>query len=339
MKKICSTLLLAVSVLTLNAQTWDKNIYDNWIQTSKVKSNVFTNFILYVNLISDQKANVTVDNNSITTFALKPISNGGLETTSPLEVKNIYGYDAKKVFIRFYNQNNVLRVVRKIYEYDRNGEILNQSSLDSVLFKRKFSYVIPQNPNVEGPVKNPLNLPGGPPKLTKALLYSPVYKISDIKFETLHVDEDVNCNGTENSVTAKTSEFFADLKMKIYKNASSLNVDLGQILYQQYKGNLGSAYILELQVPKASTENYKNTFSVSQSDFDETRIRFIGEVSEINAANEFESGCPIQNDNLLGKTAKPYQEIYLKDLFVGENFIDLKGRHNTLRVHFTIKPN
>lgn len=145
-------MVMMTGVKVSYGQNWDSSIFGTWNQTSTYKSNVYTKNISSVNLISINKANVTVDN-STTQFNLKTMPNGSWETLMPLEIKSMYGYDAKKVFIRFYNQNNQLRVVRKIYEYDRSGKILNQAQVDSVLFRRGIDKAI-LNAIANNPVAN-----------------------------------------------------------------------------------------------------------------------------------------------------------------------------------------
>lgn len=328
-------------------QNWDSRIFGVWAQTSTYKSNVYTKNISSVNLTSNNKANVTVDN-SITQFDLKPLPNGSLETLLPLEIKSMYGYDAKKVFIRFYNQNNQLRVVRKIYEYDRNGKILNQAQVDSVLFRRVIDKAIlnaiANNPAANANTKvangNPYSdfKPFKP--VDKKLPVADSYNITNIKFETLNIDEDEDCNGKTFDYYNNKSEFFGDIKLKIYKTNTLLNADLGWIFSQYFRGNLGSSYTLELNTPKLSTESYKSGFLVTPSDYDQTRVVFFGDLSEINPTREIETNCNPETDYLLGsKNSKSYKELYLKDLSDGENFIDLKGNKNTMRIHFTIKPN
>lgn len=354
MKKIIK-LLVIIMIMMAGAelsygQNWDSRIFGFWSQTSTFKSNVYIKNISSINLTSNQNVNVTVDN-SITQFDLKALSNGSLETLMPLEIKSMYGYDAKKVFIRFYNQNNQLRVVRKIYEYDRNGKILNEAQVDSILFRRVIDKAILADIETMPTVRtvassNPYGIIKPNIQVTtndnsNKLPVAPSYNISNVKFQTLKVDNDKNCNNKTNVNYNNKSEFFGDIKLQIYRNTTSLNTDLGWIFSQYFSGNLGSCYTLELNTPKLSTETYRNNFQVASTDHNQTRVVFFGKLMEINPLIDGEDGCKVTPADYLFGTDRDKSStgLFIKDLLNGENFIDLTSNKNTMRIYFTIKPN
>jgi hypothetical protein len=352
MKKIEKLMIIVIVMMSgvgvSYGQNWN-SLLGTWRPSTPITNTQYTK-ITFVNLIAINQTKITNANNNHVLSNLKTIPNGGLETLLPIEVKKLYGYDAKKVFVRLYNQNNKLRVVRKIYEYDRNGTLLNSNpTIDSIIYEKAIfnDNLNPNKPtNVESGnlinngtiVKKYLEVreDGSNKKLPIATSYN----ITNVKFQTLYVDNDKDCNKKTSEFSNNKAEFFGDIKIKIFKSATALNSDLGRIFSQYFKGNLFSSYFIELNDLKLSTETYKSNFQVTSADYNQTRIVFFGKLIEINPLIDGESGCETEIDYLLGsKNGDASKDLYLKDLVNGDNYIDLKTNKNTMRIHFTIKPN
>ncbi|MFC5284409.1 hypothetical protein [Pedobacter alpinus] len=352
MKKIIKLLIIVMVMMTGVQVSYGQNftaLFGTWRPSTPITNTQYTK-ITFVNLIANTKAKISDANNNHIEYNLKAIPNGGLETLLPIEIKKLYGYDAKKVFVRLYNQNNRLRVVRKVYEYDRNGTLLNSNpTIDSIIYEKAI-FNNNLNPN------KPTNLQPGnlinngtiikkyldvnEDGTNKKLPIATSYNITNVKFQTLYVDDDKDCNKKTSEFSNNKAEFFGDIKIKIFKSATALNSDLGRIFSQYFKGNLFSSYFIELNALKLSTETYKSNFQVASADYNQTRIVFFGKLMEINPLIDGESGCETEIDYLLGsKNGDSSKDLYLKDLVNGDNYIDLKTSKNTMRIHFTIKPN
>lgn len=284
MKKLTLILLLVAVAITTKAQTWN-GMFGNWKQTNGTKSSIYTKYILYLNLVSDKKTNITIDNNSIAMLDLKPIANNGLETTTPIEVKPMYGYDAKKVFVRLYNQNNRLRVVRKIYSYDKSGKILSEAQIDSVLFDRviakeiiqdainKKDYNISyQNPNAEL-IKKTVNI-GIYEDATKKLSSYKTFKVTITNVEVLTKgDSDGNSNEKFQGVT-----YFRDA-FEVTGTIDYID-DYGKYLNLFHNGsnpnkNTAAPHLSEvIPVNKPFAINKTFTYALNSKSFSQAQLKF-----------------------------------------------------------------
>jgi hypothetical protein len=354
MKKIYLTIVLMLVVLASHAQ---RGVTSPMVGVWKQPTSSKINPNLTIEIIDNNFSTIINDGTGNKTVKFRMISSLVAVSIMPFEQQYIYGYYAKKTFLKFYNQGGKLRVVRILNEYQKDGSISNVVRLDSTLFEKQGAFDRPR-PQPSQPeevvIKTPLFTPirqeyeiktqGIKPVdlIAKPLVWAPSFNITDIQFETLFVDKDVNCAKAEYVEAAKTSEFFADLKLKIYKNSSQLQIDLGYIFLKSYSASNGgrySYYPLELGKPIISTENYLKSFNVLQTDFLNATLRITGGLTEINPTIDGESGCSANDDKILDSSRNQFKAVLLKDLFIGKNYFDLKGAKNTLRIHFTITPN
>lgn len=318
MKKIYSTLFVMLIGLASQAQNWN-GISGTWRPTTPSNISSYTN-ITFVQLLSAQQIKISNANNVHTVFNLKSISNGGAETILPFEVKQIYGYDAKKIFVRIYNQNNKLRVVRKIYEYNRNGTILNKATADSVLFE----YVTLKQ---AGPNFNKTNVKIVDTRITpiggfvdnfkdnKAFYGGTKYKIEFLSLNNLKGDEDFE--------TEKDLEIIGGFKCFV-RDVNKKQISSPKQIYF-HSSPVGSPVLLQTNQP-ISLNNLTIDFTVSPGDFSKCALIFTGIFKELHRTKHHGDFLLTQGYYLRNNQELKTEEFDFSKALAGENMVEMDLR-------------
>lgn len=251
MKKIIKLMIIVMVMMTGVQVSYGQNftaLFGTWRPSTPSNLSQYTN-ITFVNIISNNQAKISDVNNNHVVFNLKSIANGGLETVLPFELKKLYGYDAKKVFVRLYNQNNKLRVVRKIYEYDRNGVLLNANpTLDSILFEKAVinkSLDFPNTPKNVDVIKPVDPRIAGDFKERKEFFSGTKYKIEFLAIQNIKGDRD-NIN-TDKEDKELELEILGKIDCTV-KNAQN-NTILPQKSIFSNSNSVGNSYMLNKNNP------------------------------------------------------------------------------------------
>ncbi len=299
-------------------------LFGTWRPSTPSNLSQYTN-ITFVNITSNNQAKISDANNNHVVFNLKSIANGGLETLLPIEIKKIYGYDAKKVFVRLYNQNNKLRVVRKIYEYDRNGVLLNANpTLDSILFEKA---VINKslNPSLSSPTivdtRNPaLDKIAGDFKERREFFGGTKYKIEFLGIQNIKGDRD-NIN-TDKEDKELELEILGHIGYTI-KNAQN-NIILPEKSIFDNANSQGNSYILKKNNPISLTHVIE--FTVPQDKLPEYYLVLNGRLIENHrfvVVGEFNL---IQGFYLKDRDGIKEEIFKFSDAYPGENTITINLR-------------
>lgn len=342
MKKIYLTIVLMLVVLASHAQSLNPLI-GLWSPSTNTNSAPYTK-LTFITIISDAKVKVSLAGKIHTVYNLKPIT-GGFETVLPIEVKKMYGYDAKRIFLRLYNQNNILRGERKIYEYDRNGTILNSNpTLDNVIYKKvpvaelkqalkrpittqtiSIAYADPKNEILKQALKDIGN--------SNNLSKFSSFKINEFNVEVLNKgDNDENGNHFYNEIAFSdmfeitgTIDFVQDdgKLFNLYNNGNN-HVKRFQPSYSTFIP-LGEPFIIKQFF----------TYDLNGKGFNISKLRFKVFLNENDLA---ETGG--DSPGWVQLTTNKTIEVFLKDLKYGKNQIVLYSKDGgSLALNFNIKPN
>ncbi|MBK0382581.1 hypothetical protein I5M32_06360 [Pedobacter sp. SD-b] len=317
MKKIYTTLFVLLIALASQAQNWN-GLSGTWTPNSPSNISTFTN-ITFIQLLSAQHIKISNVNNVHTVFDLKTIANGA-ETTEPFEVKKLYGYDAKKIFVRIYKENNKLRVVRKIYEYDRNGTILNKATADSVLFgyvtiKEPGLNINKSNVNIVDSRITPINDLGNNFKANKAFYGGTKYRIEFLSLNNLKGDEDFD--------TEKDLEILGGFKCFVRDENKKQITSPKQIYF--HASQVGSPVLLKVNQP-ISLNNMAIDFTVSPGGFSKCALLFTGIFQELHRS-KYDGDFPMTQGYYLrdNKEIKT-EELDFSKALAGENMVEMNLR-------------
>jgi hypothetical protein len=339
MKKIYVTIVLMLVVLASHAQSLNPLI-GLWSPSTNTNSAPFTK-LTFITIISDSEVKVSLAGNIHAVYNLKPIT-GGFETVLPIEVKKMYGYDAKRIFLRLYNQNNILRGERKIYEYDRNGTILNSNpTLDNVIYKKVVLKNSPIRPNTSQTIFVALADPNAAIlkqslediKNSTNLSNFSSFNINEFNVEVLNKgDNDENGDHLYNKIAFSdmfeitgTIDFVQDngKLFNLYNNGNN-HVKSFQPSYSTFIP-LGEPFIIKQFF----------TYDLNGKGFDISKLRFKVFLNE-NDLSETGGDSPGKVQLTTNKTF----EVFLKDLKYGKNQIVLYSKDGgSLALNFNIKPN
>jgi|GEM_PF-5150239 len=339
MKKIYLSIALMLVVLASHAQSLNPLI-GLWSPSTNTNSAPYTK-LEFITIISDSEVKVSLAGNIHAVYNLKPIT-GGFETVLPIEVKKMYGYDAKRIFLRLYNQNNILRGERKIYEYDRNGTILNSNpTLDNVIYKKVVLKNSPFRPNTSQITAvaladpNAANLRSALDDIKNSTNLSNFksFNINEFNIEVLNKgDNDENGDNLHNKIAFKdmfeitgTIDFIQDngKLFNLYNNGNN-HVKSFNPSYSTFIP-LGEPFIIKQFF----------TYDLNGKGFDISKLRFKVYLSE-NDLTEKGGDSPGKVQLVTNKTF----EVFLKDLKYGKNQIVLYSKDGgSLALNFNIKPN